>query len=128
MIVRLRLELVEAAKIAQHCPGDVFGHLHCHAGVVQAHHRHLRRQRLAELQNRIDPGTEIKNRFQSIATAQHRPRRLPDHRVIGRRIVAVRPDPHIGQRQYLVKFSQPLVVDGAIGVKKDLHGFPVMPF
>ena len=52
--------------MADHRLANIFGHLHRHARIIQAHQPHIRRQ--LQAQQRIDPGANIEHALQPART------------------------------------------------------------
>ena len=77
------LVAIELTEVADHRVAHVLRHLHRHARVVQADHRHAGWQ--LELHQGIDTGTGVEDGFQARLLVQHLLRGLPDHCVVCRR-------------------------------------------
>jgi hypothetical protein len=84
---RLLLVGVEGPEMAYQGMADIFGHLYAHASIVQPHHLPVRRQ--AQLQQLVDPGTDIEDSLDPRLLVDELLRWRPDHAVIGNRIAAL---------------------------------------
>ena len=62
---------------------DVFGHLHRHAGVVQAHDRNAGRQ--TQRHQRIDASADVENALELRLLVDELLRWRPDHGIVGKR-------------------------------------------
>ena len=110
---------VKFAGVADQRVAHVFGHLHRHAGVVQAHKLglggHLQRQQC------VHPRANIERRLELRLLVKQGLRRRPDHGVVGGRIAAV-PEAHVRMRQRGLQALQPGFGLGVGAAKSDAHG------
>ena len=118
---RLHVDVVtiEFAKVPDHRMADVFGHLHRHAGIVEAHHFQARWQ--AQLQQGVHACTNVEQGLQIWLLVDELLGRRPDDGVVGLRC-AGGPGRHLGLGKC---FLQTLHPGGGVELFKtdgDVHG------
>ena len=111
---------IEFTEMADDGVAHVFGHLHGHAGIIEAHHANAGRK--APLQQCIDPRANVEQGLNALLLVQELLGRSPDHGVVGDRGAGL-PDGDIGLRQGRLQALEPGFGLGVGTAKGDFHGY-----